>query len=255
MKWSQSGQIMRKRQKMVVMALILGAMVLIPSYQMSLTMFIITGVGYLWALREGLNGHEWFLIPIPGMMLSLGFSLFGMLLPVSIWWSSIYAVIFGLSHYFLMLTQNIFSVAAIRTIGLYRAAMAVGFVMTITSAFLLINTLLTFKQEYYINGVVTVLICFLLLVPALWSVKLTDKVSREVWDLSGFLSLYIGIFAMAISFWPAPTTIASIFLTTVMYVYLGLTQHLLADRLNKRNALEYLSFGIVVLVTMLVTTW
>jgi len=246
---------MRKRQKMVVTALILGGLVLLRGYEYSLAIFVITGIGYIWALREGLNGHEWFLIPLPGMMLSLGFSLFGMLLPANVWWSVIYAVIFTLSHYFLMLTQNIFSVAAIRTIGLYRAAMAVGFVMMIASGFLLSNTVLTFKQNFYINGLVTMIFSFILYLPALWSVKLTEKVSREVCGYSGLLALYTGIIAMAIGFWPAPTTIASIFLTTVMYVFLGLAQHLLADRLNKRNSLEYLTFGVVVLVTMLVTTW
>lgn len=246
---------MRKRQKMVLSALILGGLVLFRGYWYSLAIFGVTGILYVWALREGLNAHEWYLIPLPGMMLSLGFSLFGMLLPESIWWSGIYAVIFAFSHYFLMLTQNIFSVAAIRTIGLYRAAMAVGFVMTTASAFLLLNTLLTFKLEFYFNGILTMLVSFILFVPALWSVKLAEKVSREIWGASSLLALYTGIFAMAIGFWPVQTTIASIFLTTVIYVFLGLAQHLLADRLNKRNALEYLTFGVVVLVTMLATTW
>jgi len=245
---------MRKRQKMVISALILGGLVLLWGYWFALGIFFLTGLLYIWSLREGLNAHEWYLIPIPGMMLSLGFSLFGMLLPENIFWRVVYAGIFVMAHYFLMLTQNIFSVAAIRTIGLYRAAMAVGFVMTITSAFLLLNTLLTFKLGFYANGLMTMIISFVLYFPALWAVKLEEKVSREVWSLSGLLALFTGIFAMIIGFWPAPTTVASIFLTTVIYVYLGLSQHLLADRLNRRNTLEYLTFGVVVLVTMLATT-
>ena len=246
---------MRKRKKMVMSALILGGLMLFQGYWYALGVFFLTGILYIWSLKEGLTGQEWFLIPLPGMTLSLGLSLFGMLLPESMIWNGFYAVITMAVHYFLMLTQNIYSVAAIRTIGLYRAATAVGFVMAITTGFLLSNTVLTFKQDFYTNGFLLAIISFVLYVPALWSVKLSEKVSREVWSISGLLSLYTGLFAMVISFWPISTTIASIFLTTVIYVFLGLSQHLLTDRLNKRNALEYLTFGVVVLVTMLVTTW
>ena len=43
--------------------------------------------------------------------------------------------LFGIGQYTLLLTANIFSVAAIRTIALFRAAVAVGFVMTLLTGF------------------------------------------------------------------------------------------------------------------------
>src|SRR4030042_1211151 len=63
-----------------------------------------------------------------------------------------FLVFYGLGIYALFLTTNIYTVAAIRSIALLRAARGVGFVLTLTTAFLLFDALLSLKTGIAITG-------------------------------------------------------------------------------------------------------
>ena len=154
----------------------------------------------------------------------------------------------------MLLTANIFSVAAIRTIALLRAAHAVGFVMTILTGFFLFDTVMSFRLDWWANGLLAAGVGVILIMPALWSVELLEKVERNIWLYSVTLGGCIGTLAMAVSFWPMNTVVNSLFLTTSLYVFLGVAQHHFAQRLFKRTIWEYLTVGVVVLVTMLATS-
>lgn len=162
-------------------------------------------------------------------------------------------LLFAVGQYALLLTANIFSVAAIRTIALFRAASAVGFVMTLATGFLLYNTLLSFRFQFWVNGIVVAIISFLLLIPALWSVGLAESVSKKVLTFGFWLAVMSGLLAIGISFWPVSIAVASLFLTTSLYVYMGISQHYFSQKLFTRTIWEYVTVGLVVLITMLVT--
>lgn len=251
---------MRKRQKFVLAAvlvtLVVAVVQLLPLEWRYALMVVVTGLGWIlaaWSLKEGLAGVEWLTVPLPPALFTAAVGLFFILLPPHWLARSLVLAVFGIGWYAQLLTANIFSVAAIRTIALFRAAGAVGFVMTLVTGFLFYNTLLSFRLPFWANGVGVGGISFLLLLPALWSVDLAEKITPMVLTYTGALAALTGALALAVSFWPVSLSVASLFLTTVLYVFLGLSQHQLSGRLFSRTVWEYVTIGLVVLITMLVT--
>lgn len=264
--WMTSGgyiQIMRKRQKFVLTALILAAglwaihalpVALEWRYWLITLLVGVAAAGSGWALREGLTGVEWLTVVLPPTLFTAGVGLFYILLPTP-WLARLVVVgLFGIGQYALLLTANIFSVAAIRTIALFRAAGAVGFVMTMLTGFLLYDSILSFREAWWWSAPLVAAVSALLLLPALWSVGVEDKISLKVIKYTVWLAVLQGLMAVAISFWPVSLTVASLFLTTMLYIYLGISQHHFSQRLFSRTVWEYVTIGVVVLATMLITS-
>jgi len=85
---------------------------------------------------------------------------------------------------------------------------------------------------------------------------LEEKVSSKVIWFSLLFSLSLGEIAFILSFWPISIALASLFLTSLVYVLLGLAQAYFSDRLFKRTIREYLVVGIAVFVVLLLyTNW
>ena len=207
-----------------------------------------------WALKDGLTGIEWVTATLPSVLFTIGVGMFYILLPPAWWAKLLIAIVFAIGQYALLLTANIFSVAAIRTIALFRAASAVGFVMTLVTGFFLFDTIFSFRLFFPYVGISTAAVSFLLLLPALWSVELETKLSGKVVKYALWLSVCTGFLAMAVAFLPVSISVASLFLCTILYVFLGISQHHFADRLFARTVGEYVVVGAVVTVTMLLTT-
>ena len=171
---------MRKRQKFVLTALTLAAglwgihalpVALEWRYWLIALLVGVAAVGSGWALREGLSGIEWLTVVLPPTLFTAGVGLFYILLPTH-WLARLAVVVmFGVGQYALLLTANIFSVAAIRTIALFRAAGAVGFVMTMLTGFLLYDAILSFREAWWWSAPLIMIVSMLLLLPALWSVE------------------------------------------------------------------------------------
>ena len=145
------------------------------------------------------------------------------------------------------------SVAAIRTIALLRAAHAVGFVMTLVTGFFVYNTIWSFRLPFWEVGIWVWLTSWAMLLPALWSVKLDRFLSKEVITYSFWQAVLVGVLAMTISFWPITVAVLSVFLCTILYILMGITQHYFADRLLPRMVWEYVTIGGVVAATVLLT--
>lgn len=252
---------MRKRQKFVFTAILLSIAIAGIQFLSLELRYISIGILTLatwimsaWSLKEGLSGIEWLTVLLPMCLFSAGVGFFFILLP-SHWLAKlVIIVLFGVGQYALLLTSNIFSVAAIRTIALLRAAQAVGFVMTLLTGFFVYNTILSFRQGFWINGPIVTIASLLLLLPALWSVRLEERLSKPLMRFCLTMSILVGLMGVAISFWPISLAVSSLFLTTLLYVYLGIAQHYFSERLYKKTALEYITVGMVVLVTMLLTS-
>ncbi len=252
---------MRKRQKFVLTSLLLaGSLAAIQAttievrYMLLLLLCLVTWVLSAWSLREGLEGIEWLTVLLPQTLFTAGVGFFFILLPGN-WIAKILVVgLFAVGQYASLLTANIFSVAAIRTIALFRAASAVGFIMSLVTGFLLFNTVLSFKMGFWLNVPLVFFISLGLVIPALWSIELQDRLSIKVALYSLFIAIGMSLFALSISFWPVSVVVSSIFLATMLYVYLGITQHHFSGRLFGKTIWEYVSVGVVVLVTMLLTS-
>jgi hypothetical protein len=251
---------MRKRQKLVLTAFALAlGLLAVQSVGLEIRYPLIgflAGISWLlsaWALKEGLVGVEWLTVTLPSVLFTASVGLFYILLPQA-WWARLgIALVFGIGQYALLLTANIFSVAAIRTIALFRAATAVGFVMTLVTGFFLFDTILSFRFSFPVVGLLVFVTSFLLLLPALWSVELLPSISAKVRLYAFWLAVALGLLSTSICFWPISISVASLFLSTMLYVVLGISQHHFSDRLFARTVGEYVTVGVVVTLTMLAT--
>ncbi len=207
----------------------------------------------LWALREALAGIRYLTVIILPALFTAGVGLFYFLLP-STWLAVLpIALLYGFGFYALLLTENIFSVSAIRTIQLFRAAQAVGFLLTLLTAFFLYDTVFSFKFYAWTNAFLVILISFPLYLQGLWSINLEEKIGRELINFTVVLALVSAELALIISFMPLTIAMSSLFLTTVVYVTLGLCQAHFQGRLFKRTVYEYLAVGAIVLMVMILT--
>ena len=129
-----------------------------------------------------------------------------------------------------------------------------SFVMTVLTGMLVFNTILSFRLPFWLGGLWVAVASLTLILPGLWSVKLEPWISWEVAAYAVWLSVALGMLAVAVAFWPITTAVGSLFLTTALYIYLGISQSHLSDRLFAKTVWEYVTVGGVVLVTMLLTS-
>lgn len=250
-----------KRQKFIISALILSLGLL--AIQLTNLSWRYLAIGLLalatyflsaWSLKEGLSGVEWFTVLVLPTLFTAGVGLFYFLIPAR-WGTRVpVIVIYGVGFYFLMLVENIFSVAAIRTIQLLRSAQAVGFLLTLVVSFFLYDTILSFRFAPWFNFLLVGAVSFPLILQGLWSIKLEEKISPQLWLYTLVLALVQGQMSLAFSFWPVSVVLGSLALDTSLYVSLGLTQHRLSERLFPKTINEYLSVGVAVLLVILLTT-
>ena len=249
---------MSKRQKLVAASLLLTLGILsIQSVEIEAryqAIGLLAGVAYglsAWAMFEDLRGVEWLTVLILPVMYPVAVALFYFLLPERFLTRTMILGFFGIGMYALLLTENIFNVAAIRTIQLLRAAHAVGFLLTLMVAFFLWDTIFSFRLYGWWNAILVLVSSFPLILQALWSVNLEEKLTAEVVYYSAALSWALFGLSLLVSFWQVTITAAAL-----LYVGLGLVQNYLSGRLFKRTIREYLWVGLAVfLITFWLASW
>ena len=255
---------MTKRKKFVLVSLVLALGLLATQsvgveyrYQALALLALVAYGASAWALFEDLKGVEWLMVLILPVLYPVSVGLFYFLLPQQILSRVFILGLFGVGMYALLLTANIFSVAAIRTIQLLRAAHAVAFVLILVAGWFLFDTIWSFKLAFWLNALLVGGVTELLLLVGLWSMELTEGgISGRVLKYSGVLSGLLAAVAMALSFWPVSVVLGSLFLVSMLYVGLGLSQQYFAGRLFQNTVKEYLMVGLVVVITMMwVTYW
>lgn len=206
-----------------------------------------------WGLEEDLTGIEWLTLFILPVSFVASLSLFYFLLPVR-WLTRLpVAVLFALGLYAILLVENIYNVAGERTIQLLRAAHAVGLLLTLFTNFLFLALVFALHLPFYGNMLLVFLISFPLILQALWSIKLEEKITPELWGFALTLSLVISELALVFSFWPFPTVIEALFLTTVFYSLVSIVQQHFSQRLFKRMLWEFILVSLIVFVLVFFT--
>lgn len=252
---------LNKRQKIIITSVVLTIGLLSTQLtDFNLRFRFMAGLGIaayllsLWALWEGINLTKAIILMILPTFYTLAVASFYFLLPVRWLTRAPVAALFGLTFYLLLLAQNVFNVASIRTIPLYRAASTAAFLFTLLSAFFIYNVTYAFNLLFLWNGLAVMLVSFPLILQVLWSIQMEDRFSVSIVVQSAILSLIMGELALSFSFWPMPTTIWSLSLSSAMYVLLGLTTQVLRGRANRRVVWEYLAIGVIILVVSFLTT-
>ena len=152
--------------------------------------FLLCGISYLlsaWSLSEGLGGVEWLTVLLPQAVFTgaVGWFLFCF----QVWLARIVlATLFAIGHYALLLSGNIFSVAAIRTIALLRAAQTVSLVMTLLSGFLLFDTIVSFRFPIFGSSIL------ILFASLLFNSRIVDSGSGET------LNIKIVLYSLVIAY-------------------------------------------------------
>ena len=215
---------------------------------------IITLVLFAWSLKEGLGFDMTLLTLILPFFFTVSVGLFWFLLPVNIFARIPVVIIYGLGVYALCLTMNIYTVAAIRTIALLRAARGVGFVLTLVTFFLVFDTILSLRASIFFTSGLSMASSFPLFFQGFWSVVLDKQFSQEVLEMSMVATLIIGEISASLFFWPVSVAVGSIFLTVAVYMLLGLGQVKLEGRLFAQTVREYLFLGAAVFIGMFLAT-
>ena len=209
----------------------------------------------VWALISDLKGVSWLTSMILPALYPASVGLFYFLLPVNVLFRTILLSLFGLGMYALLLTENIYAVAANRTIQLVRAAHAVSFLLTVITAIFLIGTVFGLRLSFWANGIMVALILWPLFIKGLWSATIQKSISAKVWLYSGVLAVVGGELTMFIGLLPMTPLVAAILITGYLYVTLGLMQQELQERLFSKTIQEYVWVGIIAFLAALLVTY
>lgn len=251
---------LNKRQRIILTAVVLSVGLLstqlVPfylTYRFIAGLTVFTCLLSLWALWEGMTKFKAVILMILPTLFTLSVASYYFLLPVR-WLTRLpVAIIFGLAFYTLLLSQNVFNVAAMRTIPLYRVASTTIFILTLITAYLLFNVMFSLNLLFIWNGAIVFLLSLPLILQVVWTIEM-GGLSSLLLVYSLALSLIMGEVAIALSFWPISKSMASLMLSTVLYITLGLSTHALKDRWSRGVVWEYLGWGILIFVIAIFTT-
>ena len=251
-----------KRERLIVSVIFLSFGLFITEYFLGksalytiLGLSVLTDILLFLSLREDLKDNFWPQIFILPFFYSLAFGLFYFLVPARLLTRIAMTSLYALGLYSLFLSENIFTVSAVRTIALLSSARTVVFTLTLLSYFFLANVIFTF----HINGILTLLFIFgfsfPLVLNSIWIYSLERKLFANVlWIFS--LALCLFEVAILLWFWPSSPTVIALFLTGIFYSIVGLSQAWFEKRLFKSVIVEYVWVALVVFIVLaLFTTW
>lgn len=250
-----------KRQEFVIITVVLSGILMLTQlvstelrYPLVFLLSLLTYGLCAFALREDLKGAEWITLLMLPTLFTAAIGVFYFLLPVR-WLTRLpIAALYAVGIYALLLTENIYNVAATRTIALLRAGHSVGFLLTLVTFFLLVQTVLAFRLYPIFNAGIVACITYALSLPVLWSMQLEPTIGKPVVDLSRIITVVLLELVWVFSMWPVRTTIQALLFTTCFYGLVGMGQQYLTERLYKRTVWEFFSVVIVVFLIVFVTT-
>lgn len=227
-----------------------------------------------WVLFEDLKGWEWITLMILPVLFTLGGGFFGNLLPpavprffnlnfqieTAIFLAGcvrfLFAVFYVFCMYTILLTENIFSVASIRTIQLFRAARSWSFIMQLVTSTFFFVLIFSLKVPFYVVGGVVGGVSLLLGFGGLWSIDLKTEHMEEVKRLSWLVGYLMFCYGLALSFWPVKPFMGGLALTSCFYSLMGIFEQRLLNKMSVVGQLEFVVFNLIVLVvTFMATSW
>jgi hypothetical protein len=215
---------------------------------------IATVILFFWSLFEGLGRNMTLLTLILPTIFTLGVGTFWFLLPANVFARIPIVIFYGLGIYVLCLTMNIFTVSAIRTIALLRAARGVGFVLSLVTSFLVFDAIISLRYPIYYLLPLVAVVSFPLFLQGFWSVVLEKEFSKDIFIISAVSTLIMVEIAAVLFFWPVTVVVGSLFLTVTFYILLGLGQSKIEGRLFSATIREHLIVGALVFIAMFFAT-
>lgn len=256
-----------KQQRFVIQTFILTAGILITQLiwtdyrlPMVIILSISTYILTAWSLKEDIRGTEWIFLFVLPVFFTASVSLFYFLLP-SRWISRlIVSIIFAVGTYAIVRAENIYNVAAARSIGLLRVAQTVGLLITLVIMFFSTVVIYSLRVPFWINMIILASLSFILALQSLWTVKLETRFTKQLLIFSGVIGLTIGEIVGILSFWPifksSGMAIGALFINSVFYSIVGLTQQYFMGRMFTNTTREYIfSFVFMLMLLVFSTSW
>lgn len=251
-----------KRQKFVIAIALLTLGLFFGEFQfnrfgiaIAFTLAVFTNVFLWWAIHKDAVENKSYYIFILPFFYSLAFGLFYFVTPAVFTAHLLLAAIYAFGLYSLLLSQNILTVASIRTIQLLSGARIVSFVITLISFFFLSNILYTLRIPIF----PVIIILFLYTFPMIYHSLRTYSLQKGMQPTSiwaSALTICLVEAATLLWFWPSSPTVIALFLTGFFYTIVGLTHIWFERRLFKGILWEYVWVGcIVFFVLNLFTQW
>lgn len=248
----------------------------VVSVDQRLAAVVIVGVlAYIlsaWVLFEDLKGWEWIALMVRPTTFTIGAGLFANMLPsaiprflglnfpieTSLFLGGVvkvaYMAIYVVGVYAILLTENIFSVASIKSIQLFRAARSVSFIMTLIISLFFFSMMLSLRIPFWSNMLLTSVITFILSFASLWSVDLKSENMPGVVRITIVLTILMGFYGYAVSFWPIKSFMGGLVLTSCFYTLLGILEQRITEKLAPLNYLEFVVFNLIIVFTAFLTT-
>lgn len=221
--------------------------------------FFLSFLSYIltaWSLKEDIEDKEWLLLFILPVFFTASLSLFYFLLPPRMIIRLTTSIIFAVGTYAILLIENIYNVAAERSIQLLRAAQSIGLLLTLTVIFLTANIIYSLRLGFMANAIILAVISFFLSLQSLWSVKVENRLSPRLITHAAVIAACIGELSLALSFWPIENASYSLLIAAAYYSLVGIIQQYLNERLFFNIVREYiLVFLFTFTLTFITTRW
>jgi hypothetical protein len=272
---------MSKRTRFIMVSLLLAMCLWFTTltqvdYRFGLYLAV-SGLAYIlsaWVLFDDLKGFEWITLMVLPTMFTLGSGLFSNFLPTVVprmfgrafqlegsmllasLFRVIYFVLYAVGMYGILLIENIFSVASIRTIQLFRAARSVNFILTLISSLFFYTVALSFKIPFWWVMMIVFVASFILCFPNLWSVDLKNSLAKEAVRYSLAIGWLTALAATALTFWPVKPFMGGLMITALLYGLLGIMEQRLSNRVYMESLTEYgVTVAIIIIIGFLTTSW
>ncbi|OGK16263.1 hypothetical protein A2690_02655 [Candidatus Roizmanbacteria bacterium RIFCSPHIGHO2_01_FULL_39_12b] len=255
--------VIRKRRRFIISSASLTLIITFATFlgfqnlPVSLPILIIAVyLATFFAILEGITDKEWLMLFIHPVGFTIAFYLFYFFLPGR-WLTRLpFAVLYSISIYAILLSQNIFNVGVEKSLQLFRAASSVNFLYLTITLFMSLSLLFSFHLNFITNGFVTFLVCLPAILHFLWSVDPCEYVSREIIKNAFFVATILGETAVIFSFVPLNPAMFALLVTALFYCLSGLLQAYMQGRLFKTVMREYVFvFLFIVTILLLSLQW
>ena len=218
--------------------------------------FLVSYITTYFAVFEGIDRVEWYMLFVVPIMLAVALYLFYSLLPVR-WLTRLpFLILFSLGYYAVLLTMNIFNVGVERSLQLYRAAFSINYLTQTFIVFLFSLVILSFRMNFILNAFIIAVLALLISMQLFWTVRLEKAFDRRLLVFGGVLALLLFEVSLLVSFMPIRINVIALILTSFYYSLTGIVYNYLADRLFKNTLREYAFVMIFVLfITVLTLQW
>jgi len=250
-----------KRQKIAVSTVFLSAaLFLLPGLQAEYKIYALAALillSYLlsaWSIFSDLTGLEFVTLFVLPVVLTASFGLFIFRFEPAIVVRIILSATFGLVYYTILLAENIFNVSVERNIPLLRAANTVGYLTTLFVSFAFFSLLFGIGIEGWLYTLITFIVGFFLFLQSIWQIELDETETTALVRNSFVAALVLAQLAWLLTFWPLLAPRIGLSLAAMVYVLLGLIQHMVKGDLSARSLGEYLFVALSVFLLLAATT-